>query len=1573
MQVKKIKAGGVNVQLENFIGEHGTLFYDSTYGNLRLSDGHTPGGISVAGLGGGSIVQQDTAPLASTSTIWYDTISGRTYVYFDGSWIDASPASNSTTTVDLSAVAQDIIPAINAQYNLGSEIYQWKSLYVSTNTIYIGNVPLTIDTLTNILLVNGSRVTSGSASTSTLVNNNLTVSLDTSGTLHTPLLIPKSFTAVLVPVYGFAPGYNPPGPTGGDAWSYEVHFVVSQYGTVETQIDSPVWASNPGYKNGDSWTFHEADHGIPGYTFTLALSDITYPGPAGWTANVLASQSPDYPSTVKSAGAIKLTADTSNWTLGTDGNLTLPTDGSIDTYSGTGGFKITTDGQIQFASGYSIGGSDTGLGLRMATDRGTILFGNHPEPGTTTHFHIMKQDPSAVDLFFGDDFNYVKLKGNENIPPSMPYGVEIGTNDYFGSQNTWRFGTDGNLTLPNSTVIGTLSTGTSGIVAPIDTTFVVETNKSSVTTATSIINPGTGATPSNSTGTAGVRYVLGGPGGAGVGMQVRFTSGGYAGGQILNPTDIEIIDPGTGYQTGDQLTILNGNNDCSFTIQVTPQFNNTWTFGTDGNLTAPGDVSAYSLILNNGEYQNSINLVGADTFVFGGHTRLVSNDIHTSLSPGSTTAYIQLSVLNEGNAETNDWLFNKDGTLTLPGGNSVSDSMSGGIALAIPKPPITITISGADFSAVNLTYIRDPNQTTPTWGASFYDISSDPHIVFDTGVWGIVVPGFNQALYVNTGSINSPLTQWNTNPPLGTIAPTGVYTYASAWTFGADLTLTVPGDIRGQAMLGLSGDFEGHVVNIAPAAEASNKKFKFRIDQLGGQQFTRAFLDMPTAENDHIVAIDFPHTNGTSGFIFNQGDDTNGQGMNNAFNILFNSGDIKLTAEGTDGLKTWRFGNDGGLTFPNSGGVQTQAWNDTNFMAALASYDGAVAFNTATVGTGGLTVNGPVQFNGSFTFQGTATVINSNSGTFYGDVNGVGALYAGVAGSTPLPATVIQSAADINDYIQNNFQNLNHGTQASTEWVATNDLGDDSNNYIDIGIAGHGWDGTQANSVGTAAGPSDSWVYTQGTVSSSEGGNLILGTIKDGKAVKILAGSNGAGSLVAQFNASGLALTTGTGITFPDGTRQTSAVSSSGTVVLETLNVSNISATNITINGQSITAGVTRITAGTGTHVSTTTGALTLWTDTFNTSTLVAQAVTALSIPYSNVTGTPNLSGYATQSAVSTLQISVNNLTNTLSTLTTTATVNSLIANSLTNYATQTYVNSQGFITSSALSPYTPTSGLGTIIANSLTNYATQTYVTTRGYLTTVTSVAQATSASIVTTAAQPNITSVGTLTSLSVSGNVTANKFVGDGSSLSNVTVNIAGNIIGTGTNVSLVAGSYTYTFDNTGTFTMPVNGNIVMPGANTNLTVGGNLTVTGNITSTPVGFRATTPVTNVSVNNGSTVTMLFGTEEVDTNSAYNPATGRFTPNAAGYYSIDWFIVTSANGAGELIASLYKNGVLVAWGTNQTTATAHWNGIGGSAGMIYLNGTTDYISISLTNNSGSTATILAASGLSYFSAYLIR
>jgi len=78
----------------------------------------------------------------------------------------------------------------------------------------------------------------------------------------------------------------------------------------------------------------------------------------------------------------------------------------------------------------------------MSTDRGTILLGNQNECiGGESHFHIMKSDPTQVDLFFGDDINYVKLPKTDNGG-----GVEIGA----GTSEIWRFGTDGVLNFPNN-------------------------------------------------------------------------------------------------------------------------------------------------------------------------------------------------------------------------------------------------------------------------------------------------------------------------------------------------------------------------------------------------------------------------------------------------------------------------------------------------------------------------------------------------------------------------------------------------------------------------------------------------------------------------------------------------------------------------------------------------------------------------------------------------------------------------------------------------------------------------------------------------------------------------------------------------------------------------------------------------------------------------------------------------------------------------------------------------------------------------------------------------------------------
>jgi hypothetical protein len=48
MTVHKVVSGRVNTtDVNHFIGEKGQLFYDETVGILKLSDGHTAGGVDI--------------------------------------------------------------------------------------------------------------------------------------------------------------------------------------------------------------------------------------------------------------------------------------------------------------------------------------------------------------------------------------------------------------------------------------------------------------------------------------------------------------------------------------------------------------------------------------------------------------------------------------------------------------------------------------------------------------------------------------------------------------------------------------------------------------------------------------------------------------------------------------------------------------------------------------------------------------------------------------------------------------------------------------------------------------------------------------------------------------------------------------------------------------------------------------------------------------------------------------------------------------------------------------------------------------------------------------------------------------------------------------------------------------------------------------------------------------------------------------------------------------------------------------------------------------------------------------
>ena len=71
----------------------------------------------------------------------------------------------------------------------------------------------------------------------------------------------------------------------------------------------------------------------------------------------------------------------------------------------------------------------------------------------------------------------------------------------------------------------------------------------------------------------------------------------------------------------------------------------------------------------------------------------------------------------------------------------------------------------------------------------------------------------------------------------------------------------------------------------------------------------------------------------------------------------------------------------------------------------------------------------------------------------------------------------------VNGYIQNNIQNLSTGVSASSDWIATADSGNDSTNYIDLGINGSAF----LSVAWTINGANDGYLYT------SDGG-LAIGT-----------------------------------------------------------------------------------------------------------------------------------------------------------------------------------------------------------------------------------------------------------------------------------------------------------------------------------------------------------------------------------------------------------------------------------------------------------------------------------------------
>jgi len=221
-----------------------------------------------------------------------------------------------------------------------------------------------------------------------------------------------------------------------------------------------------------------------------------------------------------------------------------------------------------------------------------------------------------------------------------------------------------------------------------------------------------------------------------------------------------------------------------------------------------------------------------------------------------------------------------------------------------------------------------------------------------------------------------------------------------------------------------------------------------------------------------------------------------------------------ITVGANDSIATFLFNSTSNTWVTNvganvSGNITASYFigNGSQLTGLPASYGNANVANylptyTGNISAGNISVSNVVNITQN---------LNVKTGSFTGDATGVNSIYAGFPTFTVLGSDVIaQFSGNVNAYTQFNLQNGNVGSQASGDYVITADNGNDTTHFLNIGLTGGNWDGSQPNSLNSRLGPNDGYMYVQD-------GNLAIG-VKDGNVTDWIWRFDITGSVTADGN-----------------------------------------------------------------------------------------------------------------------------------------------------------------------------------------------------------------------------------------------------------------------------------------------------------------------------------------------------------------------------------------------------------------------------------------------------------------------
>jgi hypothetical protein len=487
MAFRKIEAGLVHADVDEFIGKTGTIFYDNDLGDFRISDGVTPGGIALS-FGGGGGGGNYTLPTATTTT--------KGGVKIDGTTITIANQVISIGTVPYSSLSgTPTIPTNTNQLTNGAGYITSGALSgYATESYVTGRGYITSSSLTGLATESyvtsrgyiTSSALSGYALTSAIPTNNNQL---TNGAAYitSAALSGYALTSAIptdISQLADSQGLLGQGGGGGGGTTYITNNVANPFSfsiagddstlreiangesikitgaggiTVTTDAEGNVtvtgtpvslagyatesYVTSRGYITGLSFNDLTDKPNLAGtYTFNVAADDSTL-RTIGTEETVKFVGAGGITTSSDTEGAITITQGTTSSlvngantvSLGSDGVLTIPPNGLIIASTG----PLGQQHEMRLGDGLTIGQGGSLANYRNET---WTLYGQNSDAGTQIRLPGQVDSDNGLSLLIQHNF------ANSSI-------------DIESLGNIWSFRYDGALTFPDTTVQITAWTG----------------------------------------------------------------------------------------------------------------------------------------------------------------------------------------------------------------------------------------------------------------------------------------------------------------------------------------------------------------------------------------------------------------------------------------------------------------------------------------------------------------------------------------------------------------------------------------------------------------------------------------------------------------------------------------------------------------------------------------------------------------------------------------------------------------------------------------------------------------------------------------------------------------------------------------------------------------------------------------------------------------------------------------------------------------------------------------------------------------------------------------------------------